>query len=77
MKERRGSVYQTKVRLIEADRVASPDSGYSRTRNGNGKTIDGAEKIYGGVELTTDGEVDAYWLSPRHPGSVVGMTYES
>lgn len=65
MKERKGSPYDTKIRLIEADRIASPpiegNSAYTR---------DGALKIFGGVELTNDGEVDSYWISPMHPGNI-------
>lgn len=65
MKDRKGSPYSTRIRLIEADRVASPPiSGESEYTN------DGALKVFGGVELTTDGEVDSYWVSPMHPGNV-------
>jgi lambda family phage portal protein len=64
MKERKGSIYDTKIRLIEADRVANPIG-----QNLIGKyTNDGVPKIFGGVELTDDGEVDAYWICNRHPG---------
>jgi len=73
MKERRGSIYDTKIRLIEADRVATPIQLTSWGGNGNGNgntTNDGASKHFGGVELTDDGEVEAYWIAPRHPGNV-------
>jgi lambda family phage portal protein len=62
MKTRRGSIYDTRIRLIEADRVADP------VQPGDQITNDGAFKIFGGVELTDDGEVDAYHVAPRHPG---------
>lgn len=65
MKERRGSPYATKIRLIEADRVCSP------MPDGKAQfTKDGALKTFGGVELTDDGEVDSYWISPIHPGTI-------
>jgi lambda family phage portal protein len=62
MKKRPGDIYETKIRLIEADRVCSPPVSLDeRTSEGNLKT-------FGGVELTDDGEVSAYWISDRHPG---------
>lgn len=66
MKERRGSIYATKIRLIEADRVGSPWV-FASARDD--KTKDGAARIFGGVELSADGEVEAYWVSRRHPGA--------
>jgi lambda family phage portal protein len=70
MKTRRGAIYDTKIRLIEADRVASPvfgtDSSGIPYLPGN-MTNDGLARIFGGVELTVDGEVDAYWVSQYHP----------
>lgn len=65
MKDRKGSPYSTRIRLIEADRVCSPFIFYGDKEFTN----DGARKVFGGVELTNDGEVDAYWVSPIHPGS--------
>lgn len=66
MKERKGSIYATKIRLIEADRVANPNPVNLSISN---LTTAGAPKIFGGVELTDDGEVDSYWISPKHPGA--------
>ena len=66
MKERRGSIYATKMRLIEADRVGSP---WILANAREDKTKDGAARIFGGVELSDDGEVEAYWVSRRHPGA--------
>ena len=66
MKERRGSIYATKMRMIEADRVASP---WVLANAREDKTKDGAARIFGGVELSDDGEVEAYWVSRRHPGA--------
>jgi lambda family phage portal protein len=67
MKTRRGAVYDTKIRMIEADRIANPDPFVESEL-----TRDGNAKIYGGVELTDDGEVDAYWIAKNFPG-VTGM----
>ena len=70
MKERKQAVYDTRVRLIEADRVMSP---FGMPVDAP-RTIDGQPQLFGGVELTADGEVNAYWISPRHP---FGMGYIS
>lgn len=66
MRERRHAIYDTKVRLVEADRVCNPtfyeDSLLTFTKTGQ-------LKIFGGVELTNDNEVEAYWVSKVHPGA--------
>jgi lambda family phage portal protein len=76
MKHRPGDIYDTKIRLIEADRVMNPWSG-GAVGAGAGlvydpanATIDGQPKNFGGVELTDDGEVAAYWISKIHPGNL-------
>jgi lambda family phage portal protein len=66
MKTRPGGIYETKVRLIEADRVANPWL-FTRAPNQFDPTKDGQFKTFGGVELTDDGEVDAYWVTRYHP----------
>ena len=65
MRARRGALYDTRVRLIEADRVASPIA--EATGPGAPETAAGAPAIFGGVELTFDGEVLAYWIARHHP----------
>jgi lambda family phage portal protein len=65
MKQRRGAVYDTKIRLLEADRITNP---YAVNTGFSDRTMDGAQKTFGGVELSDDGEVDAYWISKTHPG---------
>jgi lambda family phage portal protein len=62
MKKRRGSIYDTKIKMIEADRVCNP-----RAPAPTAVTTDGIPAVYGGVELSSDGEVQAYWISKRHP----------
>jgi lambda family phage portal protein len=66
MKQRRGSVYDTRIRLIEADRVMSPI--YPAEKVIQEYTDQGRPKVYGGVELANDGEIAAYWVSKWHPG---------
>ncbi|WP_231506434.1 phage portal protein [Paenibacillus sp. UNC451MF] len=51
---RRHSVYDTRIRLIEADRCCDPD-------NKKGKDIKG------GVEVNENAEVVAYWFVNQHP----------
>jgi lambda family phage portal protein len=63
MKNRPGSVYDIKVRLLEADRVCSFDQVRNLVADKKGPDI------YGGVELTDDGEVEAYWIIDKHPQS--------
>jgi lambda family phage portal protein len=52
------SVYDLRIRLVEADRCSSPGIG-----NDKGKGKD----IKAGVEVDKDGCVQAYWFSNRHP----------
>ncbi|MGD6950039.1 phage portal protein, partial [Bacillus mobilis] len=52
------SVYDLRIRLVEADRCSSPGIG-----NDKGKGKD----IKAGVEVDKDGSVLAYWFSNRHP----------
>ena len=69
VKEQPGSPYSLRVRLIEADRVCSPD-GYDRLAP---CTVDGhlVQSIIQGVETDADGMVVAYWICNRHPLSTV------
>lgn len=58
--------YQLRIKLVEADRVCSPDSfgeydGFDRKlKNGN--------VIMNGVEIEKGGRVAAYYVSSNHPG---------
>lgn len=60
-KKRTGFIYDLRIQLIEGDRVRTPSD----------KLAD--SNISQGVEIK-DGEVSAYYISEKHPGS---MTYES
>jgi lambda family phage portal protein len=55
-KKRMNQPYDLRVRLIEADRLTSPD--YTDTYD---------NQIVGGVEVDKDGEVIAYHFSKQHP----------
>lgn len=65
VKEAAGQPYSLRVRLIEADRICSPD-GYDRLTP---CTVYGhsVEQIVQGVETDRDGMVVAYWICNRHP----------
>lgn len=63
MKANPRNPYELVLRLLEADRICTPDSnGESTVTN-----ITGGKRIVDGVELTADGEVTAYYISNRHP----------
>ena len=64
-KEEKNQVYGLKIRLIEADRICSPDN-YDRLFpcDVNGYHV---YRIVQGVETDEDGVVIAYWISNRHP----------
>ena len=64
-RERPGAPYALQVRLIEADRVCSPD-GYDRLSpcEVRGHQV---ERIVQGVETDWEGAVKAYWIRSTHP----------
>ena len=64
MKENRRTPYTTTIRLIEADRVSTPESteGESESRE-----TDGGGRIVDGVEINAEGEVIRYHFTSRHP----------
>lgn len=72
VKEAPGCPYQLRVRLIEADRVCSPD-GYDRlypcTVNGHN-----VHQIVQGIETDADGMVIAYWICNNHPLSNIATS---
>ncbi len=61
----RGEAYGLKIRLIEADRICSPDL-YDRL---SPCTVRGRKvnQIVQGVETDTEGTVIAFWICSRHP----------
>ena len=55
--------YQLVIRLIEADRVSTPESsGESEAQN-----TDGGGRIVDGIEISRDGEVVKYHIATYHP----------
>lgn len=64
-REKKGQPYGLTVRVVEADRVCSPD-GYDRTTP---CTVNGykVQRIVQGVETDENGAVVAYWISDKHP----------
>lgn len=63
MKPNRRTPYQTVIRLLEADRVSTPDtSGDSQS-----KETESGGRIVDGVEISRDGEVLRYHIASRHP----------
>ena len=65
MNERKGAPYALQIRIIEADRVCSPD-GQDRLTPCK---IGGRDvyKIVQGVETDKNGAVVAFWIANRHP----------
>lgn len=64
LKETPNFPYATRIRLLEADRLATPESSGESTAESiaNGRIIDG-------VEVDADGEVVAYHIATRHPNA--------
>jgi lambda family phage portal protein len=72
LKQRQGTLFDLRIRVLEADRV----------RNPNFQTLSPGVNIFTGVELNADGELVAYHVSEQHPlaswtGNIVptGKTY--
>ena len=55
--------YQLVIRLIEADRVSTPES----TGESEAQNIDGGGRIVDGIEINKDGEVSRYHIATYHP----------
>lgn len=62
MKENKRTPYQTVIRLLEADRISTPDSTESTSVE-----TDGGGRIIDGVEINKEGEVIAYHVANRSP----------
>lgn len=71
MKEQKGQPYSLRVRIIEADRVCSPD-GFDRLTPCEVKGYK-VHSIVQGIETDEDGMVVAYWICNRHPLSSLSM----
>lgn len=62
-KENKRNPYQTVLRLLEADRVSTPQS----TGNSEAKNTDDGGRIIDGVEINKDGEIVKYHVTTYHP----------
>jgi len=74
MKENKRTPYQTTIRILEADRVGTPES----NGDSNVKELDGGGRIVDGVELDKEGAVVRYYITSRHPlaeGNSEELTY--
>lgn len=65
MKENRRTPYQTTVRLLEADRICTPDS-YGDSQS---KVTESGGRIIDGVEIDREGAVIRYYISSRNPNA--------
>ena len=76
MKPNNRTPYQLTVRLLEADRISTPDSsGDSEIKN-----LDGGGRIIDGVEIDKEGAVVRYHVASHHPlaGSVTeSLTWQA
>lgn len=63
MKPNARTPYQTCIRILEADRISTPDT------NGDSESVetDSGGRIVDGVEIAQDGEVLRYHIASRHP----------
>ena len=63
MKPNPRNPFQTVIRLIEADRLSTPES----TGGSEAKNTDSGGRIIDGVEINKEGEVIAYHIATYHP----------
>ncbi len=71
MKQNARTPYQTVIRILEADRVSTPDT----SGDSESKETDSGGRIIDGIEVNKDGEVVRFYISNRHPLS--GTSSES
>lgn len=64
MKENTRTPYQTTLRLLEADRISTPDSNGEESEI---KELEGGGRIIDGVEIDQEGAVIRYHITNRHP----------
>lgn len=63
MKENKRTPYQTVIRLLEADRIATEESGGESTI----RELENGGRVVDGVELDKEGAVVAFWITSRQP----------
>ena len=65
MEENKRTPYQTTIRLLEADRICTPDS----SGDSESEETDGGGRIIDGVEVNKTGAVVRYHIASRAPGA--------
>lgn len=61
--QRKRTLFNLRVRVLEADRVMDPD------------VVDPDKNIFSGVELSEEGELSAYHVATKHPLATVGRVF--
>lgn len=64
MKENKRTPYQITLRILEADRVSTPDS---TSGDSDAKETESGGRIVDGVEIDNEGAVIRYYICNRHP----------
>lgn len=64
MKENARTPYATTIRILEADRISTPDSQEGESESAE---TDGGGRIVDGVEIDSEGAVIRYHIASRHP----------
>lgn len=64
MKENKRTPYTTTIRILEADRISTPDSSESESES---TETDSGGRIVDGVEIDKEGAVIRYHIASRHP----------
>jgi lambda family phage portal protein len=67
LKARPQTLFELKLRVIEADRIMNPSVGQSLATFYGASLVKGANNIFSGVELSDEGELLAYHISKTHP----------
>lgn len=64
MKENKRTPYMTTIRILEADRISTPEGMEGESES---KELDGGGRIVDGVEIDKEGAVVRYHIASRHP----------
>lgn len=63
MKENKRTPYKTVIRILEADRICTPDT----SGDSESKETESGGRIIDGIEISKEGEVIRYHIANRHP----------
>lgn len=67
--------YQLRIKLIEADRISTPDS-FDGDYTGFDRKLKNGNRIMNGVEIDPSGKVVAYYISSGFPGDYDSLKWE-